>query len=249
MAPYFQAGSDFADTTVGAAGGIKGLEEYLAGQHIQYVEVKQAITLMPGVYTSYKCLCKIDGGIFYNPHTRYVVGVFKCLCGKGSPKLLTIKYKANKDGYSDGPVESDELELPPDTPVEAKEEKPGLCFISTTMYATGSEASLELLKGFRDDLVLSSIGRWLVNWYYGISPPIAQRIARSKKSKEIVKCIIDMSVALIKRRNAEKNHVIRAVYKVLIVQTYVFGCLVAKVLTVFPQKPAYTRSLATLATQ
>jgi hypothetical protein len=110
--------SDFADTTVGAAGGIKGLEEYLAGQHIQYVEVKQTTTLLPSKYTTYECKCKVDGGIFYNPHTRYVVGVFKCLCGKGPPKLLTIKYKANKDGYSDGPVESDEWELPEGTPVD-----------------------------------------------------------------------------------------------------------------------------------
>jgi hypothetical protein len=110
--------SDLADTTVGAAGGIKGLEEYLAGQRIQYVEVKQTTTLLPSKYTTYECKCKVDGGIFYNPHTRYVVGVFKCLCGKGPPKLLTIKYKANKDGYSEGPVEIDERELPPDTPVE-----------------------------------------------------------------------------------------------------------------------------------
>ncbi|MEM3030030.1 MAG: hypothetical protein QXW09_07870, partial [Thermoproteota archaeon] len=112
--------SDFADTTVGAAGGIKGLEEYLAGQRIQYVEVKQATTLLPSKYTSYKCLCRIDGGIFYNPHTRYVVGVFKCLCGKGPPKLLTIKYRANKDGYSEGLVETTLRDLPPDTPVEAE---------------------------------------------------------------------------------------------------------------------------------
>ncbi|MEM2087438.1 MAG: hypothetical protein QXF52_02035 [Thermoproteota archaeon] len=109
--------SDFADTTVGAAGGIKGLEEYLAGQRIQYVEVKQATTLLPSKYTSYKCLCKIDGGIFYNPHTRYVVGIFKCLCGKGPPKLLTIRYKVNKDGYSEGLVETTVRDLPLDTPV------------------------------------------------------------------------------------------------------------------------------------
>ncbi|MEM1557659.1 MAG: hypothetical protein QXT26_03345 [Thermoproteota archaeon] len=112
--------SDLADTTLGAAGGIKGLEEYLAGQHIQYVEIKQATTLLPSKYTSYKCLCRIDGGIFYNPHTRYVVGVFKCLCGKGPPKLLTIKYRANKDGYSEGLVETTVRDLSPDTPVEAE---------------------------------------------------------------------------------------------------------------------------------
>jgi len=228
--------SDLADTTVGAAGGIKGLEEYLAGQRIQYVEVKRAITLLPSAYASFKCLCKIDGGIFYNPHTHYVVGVFKCLCGKGPPKLLTIKYKANKDGYSDGSVESDEWKLPPDTPVEAEEEKPGLCFISTAVYGTGSEASLELLKGFRNDLMLSSIGKRLVNWYYGISPPIAQRIAGSEKSKAIVRRIVDLSVALIKRRNAESRRVLRAAYTVLTVQTYVFGCMVAKVLSIFSAK-------------
>lgn len=228
--------SDLADTTVGVAGGIKGLEEYLAGQHIQYVEVKQATALLPSKYTSYKCLCKIDGGIFYNPHTRYVVGIFKCLCGKGPPKLLTIRYKVNKDGYSEGLVETTVRDLPPDTPVEAEEKKPGLCFISTAVYGTNSAASLELLKEFRDDLMLSNIGRRLVTWYYGISPPIAQRIAGSKKSKTIVKRIVDLAVALIKRRNTENKSVLKATYTILIVQIYVLGCLIAKVISVFSNK-------------
>jgi hypothetical protein len=149
---------------------------------------------------------------------------------------LTIKYKANKDGYSEGPVEMDERELPQNTPIEAEEEKPGLCFISTAVYGTGSEASLGFLKGFRDDLMLSSIGKMLVNWYYGISPPIAQRIARSEKSKAIVRCIVDLSVALIKRRNTESRRILRAAYTVLTVQTYVFGCMVAKVLSFFSEK-------------
>jgi len=104
------------------------------------------------------------------------------------------------------------------------------------VYGTGSEASLELLKGFRDDLMLSSTGRRLVNWYYGISPPITQRIANSEKSKTIVRCIVDLLVALIKRRNAESKRFLRAAYTVLTVQIYVFGCMVAKVLSVFSAK-------------
>lgn len=101
------------------------------------------------------------------------------------------------------------------------------------MYDTSSETSLELLKEFRDDLMLSSIGKRLVNWYYDISPPIAQRIAGSEKSKTIVRRIVDLAVTLIKRRNTEIKRVLKAIYTILIVQVYVLGCLVAKIISVF----------------
>ncbi|MEM2087439.1 MAG: CFI-box-CTERM domain-containing protein [Thermoproteota archaeon] len=86
------------------------------------------------------------------------------------------------------------------------------------------------MKGFRDDLMLSNIGRQLVNWYYGISPTIAQRIAGSEKFKTIVKHIVDLAVALIKRRNTENKSVLKATYTILIVQIYVLGCLIARVI-------------------
>ncbi|MGC8831929.1 MAG: CFI-box-CTERM domain-containing protein [Thermoproteota archaeon] len=167
---------------------------------------------------------------------RRVIRFFKCLCGRGPPKPITIRYGADKNGYSEGLLETDERELPPDTPVEAEEKKPGFRFISTVVYEMGSETSLELLKGFRDDLMLNSIGRRLVNWYCGISPPIAQKIAGSEKSKTIVRRIVDLAVALIKRRNAEDKRVLKAICIFLIVQAYVLGCLVAKVLSVFSTK-------------
>ncbi len=235
--------SDLASASAEAAGGVERLEEELAEhmlndyfkkQNPKIIRVNRALRIGPTL----RCLCKVDGYILYYPYMRYVVGVFKCLCGRGPPKLITIRYMVNEQGYNkemQSKIEEElkEEELPPDTPIEAEEEEPGLCFISTAVYGTGSEASLGLLKGFRDELMLSSIGKRMVNWYYGISPPIAQRIAGSEKSKAIVRHIVDLSVALIKRRNAESSRVLRAIYTVLTVQTYVFGCLVAKVLSFF----------------
>ena len=232
--------SDLASASADAAGGVKRLKEKLADyfnkQNPKVISVKQAVRIPPSSGLTQECLCKIDGYILYYPRMGYVAGVFKCLCGRGLPKLITIKYITNKNGYSEGPVYIDEVNLPPDTPVEAREEKPGLCFISTAVYGTGSEASLELLKEFRDDLMLSSMGRKLVNWYYRISPPIAQRIVESEKSKTIIRYIVDLSVTLIKRRNTESRHVLKVAYTVLTVQTYVFGCMVAKILSVLSAK-------------
>jgi F0F1-type ATP synthase membrane subunit b/b' len=232
--------SDLASVSADTAGGVERLQErlvdYFNKQNPKVISVKQAVRIPPSRGLTQECLCKIDGYILYYPRMRYVAGVFKCLCGRGLPKLITIKYIVNKNGYSEGPVNIDEVNLPPDTPVEAEEEKPGLCFISTAVYGTGSEASLEMLKEFRDDLMLSSIGRKLVNWYYRISPPIAQRIVESEKSKTIIKCIVDLSVALIKRRNTEGRHALKVAYTVLTVQTYVFGCMVAKILSVLSTK-------------
>jgi hypothetical protein len=47
----------------------------------------------------------------------------------------------------------------------------------------------------------------------------------------IVRYIVDLPVALIKMRNAESRRVLRATYTILTVQTYVLGCMVAKVLS------------------
>lgn len=98
--------------------------------------------------------------------------------------------------------------------------------------------------------MLNSIGRRLVNWYYDISPPIAQRIAGSEKSKAIVRHIVDLAVTLIKRRNTESKRVLKIIYTILIVQVYILGCLVEDSINL-PHKKClgYTRPLATLAAQ
>ncbi len=57
---------------------------------------------------------------------------------------------------------------------------PPFCFIATAAYGTPSAEQIDVLREFRDDvLVRSSVGLRLVTLYYQLSPPVAEVISES----------------------------------------------------------------------
>jgi len=52
------------------------------------------------------------------------------------------------------------------------------CFIATAAYGTESAQEIQVLRDFRDDVLMrSEAGRDYVNFYYAVSPPVADYIA------------------------------------------------------------------------
>jgi len=62
------------------------------------------------------------------------------------------------------------------------------CFIATAAYGSPFEGHVVLLRGFRDEFLLTSrYGRWFVNTYYKLSPPAAQFIEGHPYLKPVVR--------------------------------------------------------------
>jgi polyhydroxybutyrate depolymerase len=64
----------------------------------------------------------------------------------------------------------------------------GGCFIATAAYGTSTAKQLDVLRAFRDEVLLrSAIGSRLVDIYYRTSPPIAEFISRHEVLRTLVR--------------------------------------------------------------
>jgi hypothetical protein len=72
------------------------------------------------------------------------------------------------------------------------------CFIATAAYGTDTAEELDVLRAFRDQVLLKDpIGSRLVNWYYDVSPPAADFIARHNTLRTVVReLVIDPIVTI-----------------------------------------------------
>jgi len=73
------------------------------------------------------------------------------------------------------------------------------CFIATAAYGTSSAAEIDVLRDFRDEVLLrSSAGRDYVGFYYAASPPVASFIARHEGIRTLVReCVVDPVVDVV----------------------------------------------------
>jgi hypothetical protein len=68
---------------------------------------------------------------------------------------------------------------------------PGFCFIATAAYGTPTAEQIDVLREFRDVVLLeSTVGALFVALYYRLSPPIADFIARSNLSRTLVRELV-----------------------------------------------------------
>ena len=90
---------------------------------------------------------------------------------------------------------------------QVKSEEPppsGGCFIATAAYGTSTARQLDLLREFRDVVLLNStLGSRLVDLYYQVSPPIAEFISEHDVVRTLVReVLIDPVVWLVEATRA-----------------------------------------------
>jgi outer membrane protein assembly factor BamB len=94
--------------------------------------------------------------------------------------------------------------------ITAKFAELGGCFIATATYGTPMAEEIEILRQFRDGYLLTnSLGQALVEFYYRVSPPIAEFITEHPSLKPIVRAgllpAVTMSAVVANSTPAEKT--------------------------------------------
>jgi hypothetical protein len=79
-------------------------------------------------------------------------------------------------------------------------EKNGICFIATAAYGTDTAKEIDMLREFRDAVLLPNrLGARLVSLYYEISPPIANFISQHEVARTAVRAsFLDPIVKILK---------------------------------------------------
>ena len=73
------------------------------------------------------------------------------------------------------------------------------CFIATAAFGTGMANEVRYLRALRDQFLLTNTpGRWFVNFYYSVSPPIADFLRRHDGLRAGVRAALEPLVALAK---------------------------------------------------
>jgi hypothetical protein len=74
------------------------------------------------------------------------------------------------------------------------------CFIATAAYGSETAQELDTLRSFRDRVLMQSEpGRWFVDTYYTVSPPLADFIAEHEEVRTLVReALLDPVVTILK---------------------------------------------------
>ena len=74
----------------------------------------------------------------------------------------------------------------------------GGCFIATAAYGTSTAKEINILREFRDEVLMeNSLGKELVAFYYAVSPPLANIISEHELLRTFVRDIIIDPIVMI----------------------------------------------------
>lgn len=79
------------------------------------------------------------------------------------------------------------------------------CFIATAAYGTTENKSVEILRRWRDQtLTANKVGRFVINVYYFVSPPIARQLGKSSMARRFTRWILKPLILAIEKKYGEK---------------------------------------------
>jgi len=117
--------------------------------------------------------------------------------------------------YNDTVIEGTTLQFTTQytTATEPTRRASGGCFIATAAYGTPMAEEIEILREFRDEyLITNPLGRAFVDFYYRVSPPIAEFITEHPRLKPIVRAnlvpVVVMSTIAVNTTQAEKAAIV-----------------------------------------
>jgi alpha-tubulin suppressor-like RCC1 family protein len=117
--------------------------------------------------------------------------------------------------YNDTVIEGNTIQFTTQytTATEPTRRVSGACFIATAAYGTPMAEEIQILREFRDEYLLTNpLGRAFVDFYYEVSPPIAEFITEHPGLKPIVRAelvpVVAMSTVAVNTTPVEKAAIV-----------------------------------------
>jgi len=141
-----------------------------------------------------------EGGSVIDPGEglfSYPLGTEVSLVAEAASDYQFFYWSGDVNTFADIDDASTTIIMNGDYSVTASFGKPGFCFIATAAYGTPMAEEIGILRKFRDEYLLTNpIGATLVEFYYRVSPPIAQFIAEHPRLKPVVRAGLLPAVAM-----------------------------------------------------
>jgi len=108
-----------------------------------------------------------------------------------------IEWSGDVDTIANVEAASTTITMNDDYSIIANFEAVGGCFIATAAYGTPMAEEVQILREFRDECLLTNpVGKGLVDFYYKVSPPIAEFITEHPSLKPMVRAGLMPVVAM-----------------------------------------------------
>jgi hypothetical protein len=158
------------------------------------------LTLHPELVMATLTISSTTGGSVITPGEgtfSYPLGTEVSLVAEAASGYRFFYWTGDVSTFADIDAAETTIIMNGDYSITAYFRSPSFCFIATAAYGTPMAGEIQILREFRDEYLLTNpVGATLVEFYYRISPPIAQFITEHHSLKPIVRAALLPAVAM-----------------------------------------------------